>query len=170
MLTVYAATTTPDIHVAVGRTITDSMFLYGSMRVADYVSAVGEPVYVERFVRVPPGAPGVLHGTDDVYFMGDVKAGQGKYDADDEALAARMVLRLSAFVKTLNPNSGEVAPEWPAWTPSHRQYLEIGDTMKARNFQEQPIVDLFREQYERSTAQLIAYDGLRCAPVNLHGS
>ena len=64
-----------------------------------------------------------------------------------------MVPRLAAFVKTLNPNSAEPMPEWPAWTPSHPQYLEIGDTMKAHDFQEQAIIDLFREQYEDLTAQ-----------------
>ena len=149
MLTVYPGQTTGEIHSAIAHSMTDSMFLYGSIRVADYESAAGEPVFVERFTRAPPGAPGVLHGTDDVYFMGDVRAGEGKYDADDERLSARMMPRLAAFVKTLNPNSGQPSPEWPAWTSQHRQYLEIGDRMQARPFQDQAIIDLFREQYGR---------------------
>ena len=149
MLTMYPAGTTQEIHYAVSRSITDSMFLYGSMRVADYESTAGAPVFVERFTRVPTGAPGVLHGTDDVYFLGDVRAGEGKYDADDERLSARMMPRLAAFVKTLNPNSGQPSPEWPAWTQQDRQYLEIGDQLQSHSFQDQAIIDLFGEQYER---------------------
>jgi carboxylesterase type B len=104
---------------------------------------------VERFTRVPTAAPGVLHGTDDVYFFGDVRAGEGKYDVDDERLSARMMPRLAAFVKTLNPNSGQPSPEWPAWTQQDRQYLEIGDQLQSHSFQDQVIIDLFFEQYGR---------------------
>ena len=75
MFAMYPGTTPEEIRAAITRTITDSMFLYGSIRVADYESAAGEPVYVERFVHVPPGAPGAMHGADAAYFRGDVKAG-----------------------------------------------------------------------------------------------
>ena len=146
MSVMYPGTTPGEIHAAIARTITDSMFLYGSIQVADFESAGGEPVYVERFLRVPPRAPGVLHGTDDVYFMGDVKAGQGKYDADDEKLSDNMLPRLAAFVKTLSPNSPQSLPVWPPWTPQHRQYLEIGDQMQARPFQDQAIINLFHKE------------------------
>jgi len=101
---------------------------------------------VVRFVRVPPGAPGALHGAVGAYFRGDVKTGHEKYNADDEKLSADMMRRLAAFVNTFDPNAQQSSPEWPAWTPKQRQYLEIGDQMQARPFQDQAIINLFRKQ------------------------
>ena len=150
MFAMYPGTTPEEIRAAITRTITDSMFLYGSIRVADYESAAGEPVYVERFMRVPPGAIGVLHGADVVYFRGDVKAGdmigKGKYDADDEELSADMMRRMAAFVKSFDPNADQPSPPWPAWTPKQPQYLEIGDQMQPRPFQDEAIINLYRKQ------------------------
>ena len=150
MFAIYPGTTPEEIRAAITRTITDSMFLYGSIRVADFEAAAGQPVYVTRFVRVPPGAPGTLHGADAVYFRGEVKAGVKagpvKYNADDEKLSADMMRSLAAFVKTFDPNLPPPAPQWPPWTPKHPQYLEIGDEMQSRSFRDQPIINLFRRE------------------------
>jgi para-nitrobenzyl esterase len=150
MFAMYRGTTPEEIRAAVTRTITDSMFLYGSIRVADFESAAGEPVYVERFMRVPPGAPGVMHGADAVYFRGDVKAGVTagavKYHAEDEKLSADMMQRLAAFVKSFNPNPEQSSPQWPAWTPKQQQYLEIGEQTQPHPFQDQAIINLYRKQ------------------------
>jgi carboxylesterase type B len=146
MLKMYPGTTPAEIRAAITRTITDFMFLYGSIRVADYESAAGEPVYVERFVRVPPGAAGAPHVADGDYYFGYVKAGYKKYNGDDERISADVMERLAAFIKTSNPNSQHPSPEWPAWTPQHRQYLEMGDQMQPRAFADQAIIDLYRKQ------------------------
>jgi para-nitrobenzyl esterase len=150
MFAMYPGTAPEEVRAAITRTITDSMFLYGSIRVADYESAAGEPVYVERFTHVPQGAPGVMHGADAVYFRGDVKAGvvagQVKYGAEDEKLSADMMHRLAAFVKSFDPNAEQPAPVWPAWTPKRRQYLEIGEQMHVRSFEGQAIMNLYRKQ------------------------
>ncbi|MFZ0962539.1 MAG: carboxylesterase family protein [Terriglobia bacterium] len=146
MFEMYPGTTPEEIRTALTRTITDFMFLYGSLRLADYESAAGEPVYVEHFVRVPPGALGALHVADGAYFLGEVRAGRGNYDGHDERLSADMMKCLAAFVKTLDPNLPEPSPEWPTWTPKHPQYLEIGNEMQARSFRDQAILNLFRKQ------------------------
>jgi carboxylesterase type B len=149
MFAMYPGTTPVEIRASVTRTITDVMFLYGSIRVADFEAAAGQPVYVGRFVRVPPGVAGALHGADAVYFRGDVKAGvtigRVKYDADDEKLSAEMMQRMAAFVKTFAPNSPQTSENWPIWTPKHQQYLEIGDEMQPRSFQDQATMNLFRK-------------------------
>lgn len=147
MFAMYPGKTPAEIRAAVTRTITDAMFLYGSIRVADDEAAAGKQVYVERFARVPPGAPGTLHGSDNGYFRGEVKAGEGRWNADDVRLAARMVQRMAAFVKTSDPNSGGAQPEWPTWTVKNRQYLEIGDQIQPRPFQNEDIMDLYRKQF-----------------------
>jgi para-nitrobenzyl esterase len=147
MFALYPAATPPEIRAAVARTITDFMFLYGSIRVADYESAGGEPVYVEHFTRVPPGAPGALHGADAAYFLGSVKASPGKYDIQDEGLSAEMTQRLADFVKTFAPNAEQGSqPVWPAWKPNDQRYLQIGDQMQPRPFEDQTIMDLYRKQ------------------------
>jgi para-nitrobenzyl esterase len=150
MFAMYPGKTPDEIRAAIARTITDSMFLYGSIRVADYESAAGQSVYVSRFMHVPNGAPGVMHGADAVYFRGDVRvgvvAGAMKYNAEDEKLSVEMMQRLTAFVKSFNPNADQSSPQWPAWTPKQQQYLEIGDQMQARPFHDQEIIDLFRKQ------------------------
>jgi para-nitrobenzyl esterase len=146
MFAMYPGTTPEEIRAAVTRTITDVMFLYGSIRVADFESSAGQPVYLERFIHVPPGAPGALHVADGPYFLGVAKAGQGKYTADDEKLSADMMSRLAAFVKTSAPNAPAPSPEWPLWTPKHQQYLEIGDESQPRSFKNQAIINLLRKQ------------------------
>lgn len=146
MFEMYPATMPDEIRDAVSRTITDYMFLYGSLRAADFESAAGEPVYVERFVRLQPGAPGVAHGTDADYFLGDVKIGKKRYDADDEKLSAEMMKCMVAFVTSSAPTLPEPSPEWPTWTPKHPQYLEIGNEMQPRSFRDQAVINLFRKQ------------------------
>jgi carboxylesterase type B len=150
MFAMYPGTTPEEIRAAIARTITDFMFLYGSIRAADYESAAGEPVYVERFMHVSPGAPGVMHGADGAYFRGDVRAGvidrAVHYGADDEKLSEAMMERMAAFVKTFNPNTDQTSPPWPAWTTKQPQYLEIGEQMQVRPFQDQAIMNLYRKQ------------------------
>ena len=150
MFDLYPATTPDDIRSAIARSITDFMFLYGSIRVADFEAAAGESVFVSRLIRVPPGALGALHGADGAYFRGDVKTGatvgQGKYDDYDEKLSGDMARRLAAFVKRLTPNTEQAAPQWPAWTTRQRQYLEIGDQVQVRPFQDQKIMETYRKQ------------------------
>jgi para-nitrobenzyl esterase len=147
LFALYPGTTPEEIRAAISRTITDFMFLYGSIRVAEFASAAGEPVYVERFVRVPPGAAGALHGADHTYLLGNVKAGEGKYNVDDERLAADLVQRLAAFVSALNPNTGQAGrPAWAAWTPRANQYLEIGDQIVAHPFDSRAVIDVYRQE------------------------
>jgi len=150
MFKTYPGKTPEEIRAAITRTITDFMFLYGSIRVADFEAAARQSVYVERFVRVPPGSLGALHGADGAYLLGTVRAGsaagQGKYVAEDETLSDQMVQRLAAFVKGLNPNPEHAVPLWPAWTPKQREYLEIGDRVQVRAFQDQAILNMFRKQ------------------------
>lgn len=146
MFAMYSGTTPEEIRGAIARSITDFMFLYGSIRVADFEAAASKPVYIARLVRVPPGALGALHAADAGYFLGDVKAGHGKFNADDEKLSAGMMQRLAAFVKTFDPNSPPASPAWPAWSPKHPQYLEIGDQTEARPFRDQAAMNLFRKE------------------------
>ena len=54
MFAMYPGTTPDEIRAAITRSITDSMFLYGSIRDADFESAVGEPVYVSRLCACLP--------------------------------------------------------------------------------------------------------------------
>ncbi len=146
----YPGKTPDEIRAAITRTITDYMFLYGSIRTADYEAAAGEPVYVERFMHVSPGAPGVMHGADGAYFRGDVRDGVTngavKYGSGDEKLSRAMMLRMAAFVKTFNPNAADSQPVWPEWVPKQPQYLEVGDETKVLSFQDQAIINLFRKQ------------------------
>jgi para-nitrobenzyl esterase len=146
MFEMYPGNAPEEIRAAITRTITDFMFLYGSLRVADVESAAGEPVYVERFIRTPPGAPGAMHGADGAYFLGEVKPWDKKYDADDVKLSDAMIRCLAAFVKSSDPNLPEPSPQWPTWTPKHPQYLEIGDEMQSRSFRDEAMINMFRKQ------------------------
>lgn len=150
MFSMYPGKTPEEIRAEITKTITDYMFLYGSIRTAEYEAAAGQPVYVERFLHVPPGAPGVLHGIDSAYFRGDVKNGVKyqmiTYGPDDVKLSADMMQIMAAFVKTFNPNPDPAAPQWPAWTTKQPQYFAIGEHMEAKPFADQDIMNLFRKQ------------------------
>jgi carboxylesterase type B len=78
-----------------------------------------------------------------------VKAGEGRWNADDVKLAQKMVRRMAAFVKTHDPNSSGEQPPWPAWTSQNRQYLEIGDRMQPWPFKDDAIMGLYRKQFGR---------------------
>ncbi len=149
MLEIYPGTTPEEIRASITRTITDAMFLYGSIRVADFESAAHQTVFVERFTHVSPGAPGVMHGADAVYFRGDVRdgvvSGAVKYGAADEKLSAEMMKHLVSFVTRFNTNYGQTTFLWPMWKPKQSMYLEIGDGMKVQHFHDQKIINLYRE-------------------------
>ncbi len=153
MLAMYPGTTPEEIRASITRTITDSMFLYGSIRVADFESAAHQAVFVERFMHVSPGAPGVLHGADAVYYRGDVRdgvvAGAVKYGAADEKLSAEMMKYLVSFVTRYNPNYGQTTFLWPMWRPKQSMYLEIGDEMNVQHFRDQKIINLYREDLQQ---------------------
>jgi para-nitrobenzyl esterase len=152
MFEMYPGATADEIRESITRSITDYMFLYGSIRTAEYEAAVGQHVYVERFLHVSPGAGGVLHGADAAYFRGDVRAGVKYgpvlYGPSDEALSDEMMKLMAAFVKNQSPNINPNSPQWPAWTPQQPQYLAIGDKMEPRTFEgrDQALIHLFREQ------------------------
>jgi carboxylesterase type B len=87
-----------------------------------------------------------MHLADVPYFLGEVKAGQERYDTEDEGLSIDLMQCLAAFVKTLDPSLPEPSPQWPTWTPKHPQYLEIGDDIQSRSFRDPTIINLFRKQ------------------------
>ncbi|MEH6559341.1 MAG: carboxylesterase family protein [Oceanicoccus sp.] len=87
--------------------------------------------FVYRFTRVRPGAEALMayHGAEIPYAF-DTADDWLPADKIDRKLSRSMLVYWTNFVKTGNPNGGDL-PEWPQYSNSSRAYLELGDTIKA---------------------------------------
>ena len=72
---------------------------------------------------------GAFHGAETPFVFGN-DMGYPRGDRDD-ALGAALRGYLLNFAITGNPN-GKGLPQWPAYDTSRDSYLELGDTIRAR--------------------------------------
>jgi para-nitrobenzyl esterase len=90
----------------------------------------GAPVYLYRFVRVPPGpdaeAFGAFHSAEIPYVFGTLDvAPERNYGADDRTASERMAAYWVNFVRAGNPN-GDDLPQWPAATREQPLLMRLG--------------------------------------------
>lgn len=88
----------------------------------DYVSA-DRPVYTYFWTRRPPGPDhdirGAYHGSEIVYFFGNLYPGTQAWTDQDRAIADTMSSYLANYITTGNPN-GRGLPRWPPTVPPRR--------------------------------------------------
>jgi para-nitrobenzyl esterase len=90
----------------------------------------GAPVYLYRFVRVPPGPDaevfGAFHSAEIPYVFGTLDvAPERNYGADDRTVSERMAAYWVNFVRTGNPN-GDALPQWPGATREQPVLMQLG--------------------------------------------
>jgi para-nitrobenzyl esterase len=84
------------------------------------------PAYAYLFSRVPPGLPGALHGSDAVYWLGNLDAQKRDWQPRDRELSALMTDMVVAFAKTGNPSlPGAVVPRYDS---KDERLIELGDS------------------------------------------
>ncbi|MCP9235149.1 carboxylesterase/lipase family protein [Lewinella sp. JB7] len=119
-----------------------------------------QPVYRYRFDKIRPPLrgqsrdqepPGAAHATDIEYFMNslDVSDGYAWQDGDRKA-AETMVRYLANFVKTGDPNGGEL-PQWPNLDDAEYPAVMILDAeSKAEAFRAEPRYRYLTNMYDKA--------------------
>jgi para-nitrobenzyl esterase len=102
---------------------------------ANMQASQGLPVYMYRFTRKVPGVGayakyGAFHTGEVPYAYNNLRAVDRPWQAADRQLAATMSAYWVNFIKTGNPNGGQL-PQWPAYTENEKQVMILGDVQKA---------------------------------------
>jgi len=105
-------------------------FLCPSLFIANRMARNGNPVYFYYFSRVRPGGERVLayHGAEISYAL-DTAYDWLPADETDHRLTDIVGQYWVNFATSGTPN-GAGLPEWPAFTATAGEYLELGDTVK----------------------------------------
>lgn len=86
------------------------------------------PAYAYLFSRVPPGLPGAVHGSDAVYWLGNLDAQKRDWQPRDRELSALMTDMVVAFAKTGDPSvPGATVPRYD---PKDERLIEVGDGVR----------------------------------------
>jgi para-nitrobenzyl esterase len=111
-------------------------------------AAAGNPAYEYQYDHAAPGreALGAVHGAEVPYVFGALRSDAGSVDRD---ISAAIEQYWTNFAKTGNPN-GAGLPQWPAFDPRARGYLEFTDSGPvSREGLRRPYCDLYLENVRR---------------------
>ena len=109
-------------------TISELMFGYQNSTWAKIQSELAPgSSYLYYFTRVPPGDPnyGAFHSAEFSYAFHTLKYWDRPFESVDDRLENIMSEYWVNFVKTGNPNGGDL-PEWPVYSNRNPQAMELG--------------------------------------------
>lgn len=109
-------------------TISELMFGYQNSTWAKIQSELAPgSSYLYYFTRVPPGDPnyGAFHSAEFSYAFHTLKYWDRPFESEDYRLENIMSEYWVNFVKTGNPNGGDL-PEWPVYSNRNPQAMELG--------------------------------------------
>ena len=94
------------------------------------------PTYIYLYDHVEPGPDaahyGAFHSSEIPYVFRTLDASPSRpFAAADRAISDKMSAYWLNFVRTGNPNGGDLA-KWPAFSPSKAEIMELGDRFGAR--------------------------------------
>jgi para-nitrobenzyl esterase len=98
-------------------------------------AAKGSAVYMYRFSHIPDTALkafGAYHGSEIFFVFGNMKSDIVTIPDTpaEKALSQAMMKYWTNFARTGNPN-GQGLVEWPVWSASSGNHVELGDQPKA---------------------------------------
>ncbi|MFF1921700.1 carboxylesterase/lipase family protein [Streptomyces sp. NPDC058221] len=103
-----------------------STYLWGT----EWTKGVGRPVYTYFWTHRPPGPDhdirGAYHGSEIVYFFGNLNPDTQEWTGQDRRIADTMSSYLANYIATGNPN-GPGLPMWPAYSPGSPTVMEVGE-------------------------------------------
>ena len=136
LLALYPVATEADARAAANQMLTDTWFLRATRVLLNGMSHVSSAAYQYHFTRVSRSLPmlGAHHAAELGYVFNAFGGGLGSLPEDsleeaDHRLAAAMIGYWTQFAKTGDPNM-EGLPEWPAYTPDSRSFLELGEKIE----------------------------------------
>jgi para-nitrobenzyl esterase len=137
----------------------DAGMTYQMRTWARAVTTGGARAYLYWFSHVSPhpqaATLGAYHASEIAYVFGNLLRPNWNYTAIDRQLADAMSSYWVNFASSGNPN-GKGLTEWQPYNTNDEPYLELGDTVAAKNHLRKAAVDFFEKAQSRplrSTAQ-----------------
>ncbi|MER5757073.1 carboxylesterase family protein [Streptomyces sp. NPDC002088] len=129
-LRLYPASTDDEAALASNDAVRDnsrvSTYLWGT----EWTKGADRPVYTYFWTHRPPGPDhdirGAYHGSEIVYFFGNLYPGTQGWTDQDREIADTMSSYLANYITTGNPN-GRGLPRWPAYRPDSPTVMEVGE-------------------------------------------
>ena len=121
-------------------------FGYSHYKWSEYMSGENRPAYIYYFNK-ENGGIGTWHSGEMPYMYGNLSRIPGKYDEADYALSENMQDYLVNYVKTGNPNGGDL-PEWKSYEETPDEIMSFGEKvgmMKQTHNDFYKIVDTYME-------------------------
>jgi carboxylesterase type B len=123
-LAIYPAATDADVAHQLGMATGDLLFGLASREMSRRMVTRTPNVYRYLFTKHHRQSDVAIHADEVPYFFGNVTVND-KYDKTDVSLSKFMQGAKRRFIKTGNPNGGEI-PTWPAYGPDD-PFMEFGD-------------------------------------------
>ncbi len=128
-LRIYPAGTDGEAALASNDAVRDnsrvSTYLWGT----EWTKGADRPVYTYFWTHRPPGPDhdirGAYHGSEIVYFFGNLSPDTQGWTDQDHEIADTMSSYLANYIATGNPN-GPGLPRWPAYGPGSPTVMEVG--------------------------------------------
>lgn len=129
-LRLYPARTDDEAALASNDAVRDnsrvSTYLWGT----EWIKGADRPVYTYFWTHRPPGPDhdirGAYHGSEIVYFFGNLHPDTQGWTDQDREIADTMSSYLANYITTGNPN-GPGLPRWPAYSPGSPTVMEVGE-------------------------------------------
>ena len=123
-LTVYPVKSDDDVIYQLGFSTGDLLFSLPAREMSRRMVGRTPNVYRWHFNKHTSKMPVTLHNTEQAYFFGNLDASLG-HDETDRAISETMQAAKRRFIKTGNPNGGDL----PLWAPydGTDPYMEFGD-------------------------------------------
>ena len=155
---VYPAKTDADIAEAMLGIGRDTTFTLEMRTWARMVTAAGRKAFLYQFTRVPPSPNakrwGAYHAAEIPYAFGTLKTRDWPFTSTDFTLSDRMSSYWTNFAIAGDPNGANL-PKWAPYDAASEPYLELGDTVQAKNHLLKAQLDALEgaQQLRRGTAQ-----------------
>lgn len=150
-LSAYPAKADGEVQQALADLVSDTQFLYGTREMMRLAAAKQPRLYRYVFAQRRNGAAAApIHGDELQYPFDNLSAlHRGRVrpsDAADARVAAAMTDAWARFVKTGDPNGGQL-PVWPRYTTPGEPYLEFGNEIQGRTAGDGRALDMIRAYY-----------------------
>lgn len=149
----YEASSDADVMKVLSDLVSDTQYQFGTREMLRTVAPRQPRVY--RYVfsqRRNAAAIDPIHGDELQYpfeNLGALHRGRLRpFDKSDEKVSAAMASAWASFVKTGNPNTGDL-PNWPAYTPTNETYFEFGANLSTAPLKASSRLNFIRDFYAK---------------------
>lgn len=150
----YSATSDAEVPGVLADLASDTQFLFGTRELLRLTAKREPRQWRYVFTQRRNGAKSEpIHGAELQYPFDTLKAPhRGRplpYDATDAALARQMADSWARFVKTGDPNGGDL-PTWPRTDALAERFLDFGKQTRSGSFGPLPRLDFIRDYYQQT--------------------